>query len=314
MGEIRKKLDKKRQKKRAATDLDEIDASLQKFYDEMPKPTWRSTLPYRTSVASFKFACSLPFLIKDGLQVLFAMLKGGASKSAASSANENETHDGEDNTDDDVDSDDSADKRKHLSLNPTRIEKSSIKAPVVAYESSQRNGDASQQQQQTKPSSKEWSAKEKADLIKAIQRYPPGTVNRWARVSEQIGRTANDCIQMEKTLKSNLSTLAPKTDTVVADGSWMIKANRGGASINSVPTEASNDAEAAGEENNNNASTNGSSEWSQEQQALFEKALKTYDKSVANRWEKIAECVPNKNKDDCVERFKTLCMALKKKQ
>jgi hypothetical protein len=56
------------------------------------------------------------------------------------------------------------------------------------------------------------------------------------------------------------------------------------------------------------------SNWTQESQKLFEKALKEHGKECPNRWEKIAACVPNKTKEECVERFKVICEALKKKQ
>ena len=36
--------------------------------------------------------------------------------------------------------------------------------------------------------------------------------------------------------------------------------------------------------------------WSQEQQALLEKALKEINKDILNRWDKIADTIPNKTK------------------
>lgn len=36
--------------------------------------------------------------------------------------------------------------------------------------------------------------------------------------------------------------------------------------------------------------------WSQEQQALLEKALKEFNKDTLNRWDRISDFVPNKTK------------------
>lgn len=37
---------------------------------------------------------------------------------------------------------------------------------------------------------------------------------------------------------------------------------------------------------------------------LLEKALRSYPSSVADRWEKIAEMVKSRTKDECIARFK----------
>uniref|UniRef100_A0A2M4BF56 Putative ribosome-associated chaperone zuotin translation n=2 Tax=Anopheles marajoara TaxID=58244 RepID=A0A2M4BF56_9DIPT len=47
--------------------------------------------------------------------------------------------------------------------------------------------------------------------------------------------------------------------------------------------------------------------WSKEEQALLEQAIKTYPVSLgADRWDRIAECIPNRTKKDCMRRVKEL--------
>uniref|UniRef100_A0A8C5MY92 DnaJ heat shock protein family (Hsp40) member C1 n=1 Tax=Leptobrachium leishanense TaxID=445787 RepID=A0A8C5MY92_9ANUR len=46
--------------------------------------------------------------------------------------------------------------------------------------------------------------------------------------------------------------------------------------------------------------------WTQNQQRLLELALQQYPKGTAERWDKIAKCVPGKTKEDCVCRYKLL--------
>ncbi|GBP04965.1 DnaJ homolog subfamily C member 2 [Eumeta japonica] len=46
--------------------------------------------------------------------------------------------------------------------------------------------------------------------------------------------------------------------------------------------------------------------WTKEEQALLEQAIKTYPLSTPERWERIAECIPNRSKKDCLRRVKEL--------
>lgn len=46
--------------------------------------------------------------------------------------------------------------------------------------------------------------------------------------------------------------------------------------------------------------------WTKDEQALLEQAIKTYPISTADRWERIAECIPNRTKKECLRRVKEL--------
>lgn len=46
--------------------------------------------------------------------------------------------------------------------------------------------------------------------------------------------------------------------------------------------------------------------WTKDEQALLEQAIKTYPTSTADRWDRIAECLPNRTKKDCLRRVKEL--------
>lgn len=46
--------------------------------------------------------------------------------------------------------------------------------------------------------------------------------------------------------------------------------------------------------------------WSKDEQALLEQAMKTYSVSTPDRWDRIAECIPNRTKKDCLRRVKEL--------
>ncbi|XP_034985202.1 dnaJ homolog subfamily C member 1 [Zootoca vivipara] len=54
--------------------------------------------------------------------------------------------------------------------------------------------------------------------------------------------------------------------------------------------------------------------WTQNQQKLLELALQQYPKGTAERWDKIAKCVPGKTKEECVTRYKLLVELIQKKK
>jgi DnaJ family protein C protein 2 len=55
--------------------------------------------------------------------------------------------------------------------------------------------------------------------------------------------------------------------------------------------------------------------WSSEEQKLLEQALKTFPAALgAERWEKIAECLPNRSKKDCMRRYKELAELIRAKK
>ena len=55
--------------------------------------------------------------------------------------------------------------------------------------------------------------------------------------------------------------------------------------------------------------------WSAEEQKLLEQALKTFPASYgAERWDKIAECLPNRSKKDCMRRYKELAELIRAKK
>jgi DnaJ family protein C protein 1 len=171
MGEVKKKVEKQKQKKKKNAELDEIDASLQKFYDSLPSPTLKDTLPYRITIWSFKKLINLPFTAKDFLLV---QLSDKRNKSHTEEQQEikidyNSNHKNES-------------ERLHLELNPKKIEKSAINAPPLENYEQKQTTNKSDDNLSLK-SNKDWSDKDKADLIKALVKFPSGTANRWVRVA-----------------------------------------------------------------------------------------------------------------------------------
>lgn len=54
--------------------------------------------------------------------------------------------------------------------------------------------------------------------------------------------------------------------------------------------------------------------WTNEEQQLLEGAMKTYPSSYGvERWNLIAECIPNRSRADCIKRYKYLVQLVKAK-
>ena len=288
MDDVKKRLEKKQKKKKASNELDQIDATLQEWYDTMPKPSLKNTLPVRFSLWSFALICASPRVLKSLLApkpvVKEVLIETNAEITASS-------HKSISNS------------QLHKSLNPTRIENAQI-TPVILTQINSNSPLSIEDSNTTKQinKNKEWTDKEKADLIKAVVKFPAGTSNRWNRIAEFVEtRTVNDCISMEKQMKTNFnSSLFSNLNAA----SWN---QNGTSSVTDAPTLADH------QYNEESSSQIKKPNWTQEQQSLFEKALKQFTKDTPNRWEKISESVPGKSKEECIERFKSLCEALKKK-
>ena len=174
--------------------------------------------------------------------------------------------------------------RLHLDLNPKNIQKSEISSPVINYDL-KNNPDNKEKNDDQPKKPKEWSDKEKSDLIKAVSKFPAGTSNRWSQISEFIGRPANECIQMEKQIRSNFNSSSHS----------ILNAN----SYSQTKTNVLNYKEepSISTKLDDGANVPESNEtWSQEQQLALEKALKEIGKDIPNRWDRIAESVSNKTK------------------
>lgn len=172
MGEIKKKVEKQQKKKKKNERLEQTDAYLQNCYDGLPSPKLTDSLPYRVPVWLFCSILALPKFLKEKL-----------NNNAASSKQADESQSSEDesqvsnkprnlknsNTD-----------RLHLELNPKKIEKSDINAPVINYE--MKKSDITSNDNSSKKQTKEWTDKDKSELIKAMVKFPAGTANRWVRL------------------------------------------------------------------------------------------------------------------------------------
>ncbi|KAI5729595.1 hypothetical protein M8J76_004372 [Diaphorina citri] len=144
-----------------------------------------------------------------------------------------------------------------------------------------------------------WTDDDLIELIRLVKKYPQGTPNRWERIAEQMRRSVGEITFMASKIKE--------------DGYKIPNQNEDKAEVNleddvkKVKRRADDDSEAK------LAST--MKAWTSTEQKALENALKKFPKGcLGDRWEKIANSVPGRSKEECVLRYKQLFKALKEKK
>lgn len=191
-----------------------------------------------------------------------------------------------------------------------------------------------------------WSPENMQVLIKAVNLFPAGTVQRWEVIANYLNQhgvnlenrkfVARDVLNKAKDLQSSdftknqlkaqandnafQSFQKSKKDLKIIDNAeitenhetnGVVKAKTSKPTTNGVTNgvETNHEAEAAVNNETESKSTkqvNTNQGWSKEEQALLEQAMKTYPVSTPDRWDRIAECIPNRTKKDCLRRVKEL--------
>lgn len=184
----------------------------------------------------------------------------------------------------------------------------------------------------------EWTEEELIALTKAINKFPGGVPGRWEKIADAVDRTVSEVLVMSKKLKSSTlnaglgfsSAVQGITGSVEVDvvqsTSKHSLANGGdtwdGSLDTSVKTQKANvlhrNVQTIRDEPvvlaENESSQNEDAMWSQPQQKALELALVQFPKGVDQRWERIAECVSEKSKEECIGRYKLLAELVKRKR
>lgn len=121
--------------------------------------------------------------------------------------------------------------------------------------------------------------------VHLVKRYPGGSTDRWERIAEWMGRSVGEVTYMAAKLKENCYRVpgggGPEADNSLPGAAPeelpRKQKTRGGKALPSGPTDQE-------------------PEWTQLQQKALETALAKHPKGPADRWDKIAKCVPDKTK------------------
>ncbi|XP_077449548.1 dnaJ homolog subfamily C member 2 [Stigmatopora argus] len=157
---------------------------------------------------------------------------------------------------------------------------------------------------------KGWNEEDLQLLIKAVNLFPAGTNARWEVIANYMNihstsgmkRTAKDVINKAKSLQ--------RLDPLQKDDVNKKAFEKFRKEHNSVPPTVDNAVPSERFEGGDGSPA----PWTTEEQKLLEQALKTYPVSTPERWEKIADAVPGRNKKDCMKRYKELVEMVKAKK
>ncbi|XP_055948496.1 dnaJ homolog subfamily C member 1-like [Argiope bruennichi] len=164
------------------------------------------------------------------------------------------------------------------------------------------------------------------EFKKALKKFPVGTLQRWEKVAAHLGCSVSDVTAMVKQMKNNKfskaislplqgvtghekenfgSELYEEKDAKEKGAGDHFREN--GVSIEKCNKEI--------KENGCSQSNNQTEKfWKQEEQRSLEEALLKFPKDTESRWEKIAEFVSTKTKEECIERYKILVQQIKQKK
>ncbi|GBM75143.1 DnaJ subfamily C member 2 [Araneus ventricosus] len=162
-----------------------------------------------------------------------------------------------------------------------------------------------------KASQKPWSPADLQLLVKGVNLFPAGTNNRWEVIvafmeqhsTSNVKRTAKEVLAKAKELQKRSGGLREEINKNAYEA---LEKNQKQIPVavkdQSAPTERFD----VPEETPN--------AWTAEEQQRLEQALKTYPNNTPERWEKIAACIPGRDKKDCIKRYKDLVEMVKAKK
>ncbi|KAH7944878.1 hypothetical protein HPB49_001566 [Dermacentor silvarum] len=157
-----------------------------------------------------------------------------------------------------------------------------------------------------------WGEEDTVALIRAMKKYPTGTVDRWLKIADLLNRSQDEVMSVMKQLRNSPAANAlPHSQGVTGEDYHCLDENAtrtdGELSL-PPPTRAEKQPRVA------LPLAQRVADWSQEQQKCMEAALQMYPKGTEDRWDRIAEAVPGKSKEECMLRFKFLVEQLKRRK
>ncbi|XP_046555215.1 dnaJ homolog subfamily C member 1-like [Haliotis rubra] len=339
-------------KKKSKVGVEELEEEIEEELKSLPRPQLMDLWMFRLPGFLVYLACSLP----EAVGALVELVK---SRRKVEEELEEEEEEEQEST--------RKAKRKKMEIPEYQADL----YQNVTSSHTQANAQSAQSEHKSIKKDGDWSDEELVLLAKAVNKFPGGTVKRWEKIADFVGRTVEEVTVKSKQVKGgafamNLSssvqgggfsgknkkqewdisdsiittndplTTLENTDdenklrrrnkpskvVKTADRSLQIPPSQpvskpAAAPLSEKGAPASVGSESQDSQSNTTESVKlktGDATWTQNQQVIFEWALKHTPKGVDKRWEKIAEQIPGKSKEDCILRFKYLADLVKKKK
>ncbi|XP_034481135.1 uncharacterized protein F54F2.9 [Drosophila innubila] len=147
-----------------------------------------------------------------------------------------------------------------------------------------------------------WTDEDLTELIRLVKKYPGGAGSRWNTIAESMNRTVQEVTFMAAKMKENGYRIPGQSESVAEN---IVQESQQAVRKEKVKKSAGT----ANEKSMLIPETN----WTQEQQRALEAAIVKYRKTAGggDRWQKIANSVPEKTKEECLVRYKYLCELVK---
>ncbi|KAH8416533.1 hypothetical protein KR222_007788 [Zaprionus bogoriensis] len=152
-----------------------------------------------------------------------------------------------------------------------------------------------------------WTDEDLTELIRLVKKYPGGAGSRWNTIAESMNRSVQEVTFMAAKMKENGYRIPGQTESVAES---LVQESQQAVRKEKVKKSATTAGAGAGgsEKSMLIPETN----WTQEQQRALEAAIVKYRKTAGgDRWQKIANSVPEKTKEECLVRYKYLCELVK---
>lgn len=135
-----------------------------------------------------------------------------------------------------------------------------------------------------------WTDDDLTELTRLTKKYPNGTLSRWEVIAEHMNRSVQEVTFMAARMKEpSYRQTDSVAEAIVQEATKKVK-----KVVDVKIPEAV---------------------WTQEQQKLLENAIVKYPKTTAgDRWQKIANTVPGKTKEECLARYKYLVQKVKEQK
>lgn len=172
----------------------------------------------------------------------------------------------------------------------------------------------------------EWTPDMTQLLIKAVNLFPAGTNQRWEVVANFLNQhstfkddkrfNAKEVLAKAKDLQSSdfSKSSLKKAANEEAFDQFEKEKKKIASNIDDSGISKSDPVKLVNGNASNEEIKPEEKPWTKTEQELLEQAIKTFPVSTPERWEKIAECIPNRTKKDCMKRYKELVELVKAKK
>ncbi|XP_068159948.1 uncharacterized protein F54F2.9 [Drosophila tropicalis] len=145
-----------------------------------------------------------------------------------------------------------------------------------------------------------WTDEDLTELIRLVKKYPGGAGSRWNTIAESMNRSVQEVTFMAAKMKENGYRIPGQADSNSSADQLRVQEK--------TKVKSTSSSSGSGEKSMLIPETN----WTQEQQRALEAAIVKYRKTTGgDRWQKIANSVPEKTKDECLVRYRYLCELVK---